>query len=293
MGWLSELSSIVCQLLLELFLICQVKFDFCHVMLCKRSPCRHAVSVCVCPSRSRILSKRINISSKFFHRRVATPFYFFACQIYSDGKPLTGVSNASGVDRNRDSEPTSGFSAWCNMPCVVNTVAGGPRPPFHKLWHIAGAAVDCRRRRRNAYDKKPQRYAKDNRTAHLTARSDKSVAYVTNNKILDSTFCTVVANYWQTRSIARPLCDSRATCHCIGTCIPPKEFRPGLQCLEAIPNISIALVWFQPITCCASPITMRQLLNRIGCWHQLMRRGSSRNGDGMISAVRCYFFRPK
>jgi len=33
----------------------------------------------------------------------------------------------------------------------------------------------------NVYDKKPQRYAKDNRTAHLTACSDKSVAYVTNN----------------------------------------------------------------------------------------------------------------
>jgi len=31
------------------------------------------------------------------------------------------------------------------------------------------------------YDKKPQRYAKDNRTAHLTARSDKSITYVTNN----------------------------------------------------------------------------------------------------------------
>ena len=42
--------------------------------------------------------------------------------------------------------------------------------------------VDCGRRRRNVYDKKPQRYAKDNRTAHLTALSDKSVAYVTNNK---------------------------------------------------------------------------------------------------------------
>jgi len=36
----------------------------------------------------------------------------------------------------------------------------------------------------NVYDKKPQRYAKDNRTAHLTACSDKSVAYVTNNKKL-------------------------------------------------------------------------------------------------------------
>jgi len=37
---------------------------------------------------------------------------------------------------------------------------------------------------------------------HLTARSDKSVAYVTNNKRLCSTFCTIEANYWQTRSIA-------------------------------------------------------------------------------------------
>ena len=43
--------------------------------------------------------------------------------------------------------------------------------------------VDCGRRRRNVYDKL-QRYAKDNRTAHLTARSDNSVAYVTNNKRL-------------------------------------------------------------------------------------------------------------
>ena len=48
---------------------------------------------------------------------------------------------------------------------------------------------------------------------HLIACSDKSVAYVTNNKRLCSTFCTVEANYWQTRSIVRPLCDSRATCY--------------------------------------------------------------------------------
>jgi len=25
-------------------------------------------------------------------------------------------------------------------------------------------------------------------------------------------FCTVEANYWQTRSIVRPLCDRRPTC---------------------------------------------------------------------------------
>jgi len=49
-------------------------------MLCL---CRRTVSVC--PSirlyvTSCILSKRINISSNFFHRRVATPFYVFPYQ---------------------------------------------------------------------------------------------------------------------------------------------------------------------------------------------------------------------
>jgi len=55
---------------------------------------------------------------------------------------------------------------------------------------VVSGGVDCGRRRRNVYDKikKPQRYAKDNRTTHLTARSDKSVAYVTNNKRLYWTF---------------------------------------------------------------------------------------------------------
>jgi len=51
---------------------------FCRAMLCKRGLCRHAVSVClslcVCLSRSFILSKRINVSSKFFHHLVAKLF---------------------------------------------------------------------------------------------------------------------------------------------------------------------------------------------------------------------------
>jgi len=46
----------------------------------KHCLCHHVVSVCVCVcvsvclSRSWILSKRMNISSNFFHHRVATPF---------------------------------------------------------------------------------------------------------------------------------------------------------------------------------------------------------------------------
>jgi len=85
---------------------------------------------------------------------------------------------------------------------VVNKVVGGPRPPSRNLASydtslVVSGGVNYGRRRRNVYDKKPQRYTKDNRTAHLTACSDKSIAYVTNNKRLwaYSTFCTAEANY--------------------------------------------------------------------------------------------------
>jgi len=144
--------------------------------------------------------------------------YQTACQ-YSNGTPPPngGVECSWGRQESR-------FRAYIwfdgNRPGVVNTVAGVPRlQSRRKLWHIAGSKQRCwlREKTLNVYDKKPQRYAEDNRTAHLTARSDKSVAYVTNNKRLYSTFCTVEPNYWQTRSFVWPLCDSRATCftiHC-------------------------------------------------------------------------------
>ena len=107
-----------------------------------------------------------------------------------------GASNAGGVGRNRDSEPMSGLTACVNA-------ATGRCCKRGRRWSTASVSqvmsdtslvvsggVDCRRRRRNVYDKKPQRYAKDNRTAHLTARSDTSVAYVTNNKtLLDVLYC--------------------------------------------------------------------------------------------------------
>ena len=59
----------------------------------------------------------------------------------------------------------------------------------------------------------------------LIARSDKSVAYVglTNNERLCSTFCTIETNYWQIRSIARPLYDSRATCYTPPAVLPSLE----------------------------------------------------------------------
>jgi len=67
-----------------------------------------AYAVMRCPSvrqsvrltRSWIMSKRINISSKFFHHRVATSFSFFhtkRCGDIPTGTPLTGASNADEV----------------------------------------------------------------------------------------------------------------------------------------------------------------------------------------------------
>ena len=66
---------------------------------------------------------------------------------------------------------------------------GSPVDHGHRLTSydtslVVSGGVDCGRRRRSVYDKKPHRYAKYNRAAHLTACSDKSVAYVTNNKRL-------------------------------------------------------------------------------------------------------------
>jgi len=70
------------------------------------------VCVClsVCLSRSWVASKQIKISSKFFHNRVATPFYFFHTKRGGDvptAAPLTGVSNAGEVGKK--------YPLWMNI----------------------------------------------------------------------------------------------------------------------------------------------------------------------------------
>ena len=56
-------------------------------------------------------------------------------------------------------------------------------------------------------------YAEEKRTEkNLSVRSGISEAETTNNKRLRSTFCIEAI---QTRSIARPLCDSRASCRSV------------------------------------------------------------------------------
>ena len=122
---------------------------------------------------------------------------------YSDGNPPSrGVECRWGRQKSRFWAYIillpAVSAATCQVLSTGSPVNDGHRLASYDTSLVVSGGVDCGRRRRNVYDKKSQRYAKDNRTAHLTARSDKSVAYVTNNKRLYSTFCTVEVNYWQT-----------------------------------------------------------------------------------------------
>jgi len=69
-------------------------------------------------------------------------------------------------------------------------------------------------------------YAEEKRTENnLVVGSGISEAETTNNKRLRSTFCIEAI---QTRSIARPLCDSRASCLTGRTCT--QSFRVAVLC---------------------------------------------------------------
>jgi len=62
------------------------------------------------------------------------------------------------------------------------------------------------------YDSKRRQYAEENATEfNLIVRTGKSEAEVTNDNRRRSTYYTVEANY--RRSMAWPVCDSRATCY--------------------------------------------------------------------------------
>ena len=123
------------------------------------------------------------------------------------------------VGRNRDSTAISGFTACLlalqHARCYQYEIRDVAEPLSRKLWHLSlvvSGGIDSGKRR-NDYDKKPRRYAKYNRTAHLTARSDKSVARVTNKK--DYTWRFVLLKLTTDRhEESRGLfaTDSRATC---------------------------------------------------------------------------------
>jgi len=189
---------------------------FCRAMLCKRGLCCHAAFVCVSVTFVNSVKTNKHIF-RFFFPSASHTILVFPYQTswrYSDGDPLTGASNAGGVGRNRDYELISGFIVCCQRCDWLDVINRAP-PDCGKLRHLSLVASGgvCwwwddemfMTRSINVTPKTTER--------HFIVHNDKSVAYVTNNKRLCSTCCTIEANYWETRNTARPLCDSRATCN--------------------------------------------------------------------------------
>jgi len=102
----------------------------------------------------------------------------------------------------------------CDSRCYQHDAAG---PQSHKLWHlllVVSSGV-CWWQETTTKCLWQEFLTLRHKTTehHLIACNNKSVAYVSNNKRLCSTFCNIEAHYWQIQSIAQPLCDSRATCN--------------------------------------------------------------------------------
>ena len=166
----------------------------------KRSLCHHAVSVCLCVCVCLSITFVDSVKTNKHIFKIIPPsgsqailvfLYQTACQ-YSDGnRPDGGVKYRWGRHKSR---------FWANiwLHCVLWSIPAASAVNLAVTNHtvfitlVAGkrASLLMAGNNNEVYDKKPQCYAKDNRTVHLIARSDKSVAYVTNNKrLLDVLYC--------------------------------------------------------------------------------------------------------
>jgi len=130
---------------------------------------------------------------------------------YSDGNLPNG-----GVECRWDKQK-SRFRTYIWLHCVLWTVPAASEIHLAATDHgefitlVAGKRPSLLMVGNNdeVYDKKPQRYAEDYVTQWLIWSLSN------NNKNLRSMYYFVEANYWRTQSIARPLCNSRATCRYI------------------------------------------------------------------------------
>ena len=114
---------------------------------------------------------------------------------YSDGDPLTGASNAGGVVKNRDSWWIADY--W-SMTGGVRTTTATVQP--------AGYCTDSHTSVILFITTSMDDHDEEKRREQIwIVCSSKSEAEL----VLDILYCW---SYWLTRSITRPLCDSRATC---------------------------------------------------------------------------------
>ena len=120
------------------------------------------------------------------------------------GTHKMGAWNAGGVGKTRDSWRIAGY----------RSMTGGVRTTTETVHRAVyrtdgDASVNLCVSQPAAWTTTTKR-REENRDFNCI-RSSKSEGEVTNKRRLCSTYCTIEANYRQTRSITRPLCDSEAT----------------------------------------------------------------------------------
>jgi len=191
-----------CLLLLPLKIVSW----FCRAMLRKRGLCRHAVSVCLCVCVCMYVclsrSKRINTSSKFFSPSGSLPFLFFHTK--RRGNIPTGIGGVEckwGRQKSR-------FWAYIWLHCVLSKL--WPARCYQhgaRQWQVVTLIAGSKRRCLLTAEDDDEMFMTRSLNVtpktteqHLIARSDKSVAYVTNNKRLCSTFCTTEGTDWHEAS---------------------------------------------------------------------------------------------
>jgi len=202
----------------------------------KRGYCRHEVSVCL--SVTFVDVKTNKHIFEIFSPSGSHTILVFPYQTgwrYSDGNPpQRGRRMQVGIGRNRDSGLIAGYRRLLDVRSAKNiyrrriwvydTVGHAPLAIDPLLdvrttkWqkHLL-TTMGCRSHSRRLTSEclfvtacSMDEYAEEKRTEkNRIVRSGIPEAETTNNKRLRSTFCIEAI---QTRSIARPLCDSRASC---------------------------------------------------------------------------------
>jgi len=129
----------------------------------------YAVARClsVRPSHAGIARKRLYISFLFHHRPTILFFTYQRDGNIPTGTVLTGASNAKGYEKITIFDQYRALSRnWCKIE--PSHAVSGPTAKYYNTDRgklVTLAFVLHGRRRRSVYDKKPQRYGKDNRAA--------------------------------------------------------------------------------------------------------------------------------
>jgi len=195
-------------------------------MLCVSAA--YAVAWCLSVGLSRlcILPKRVDMS--IFVPLGSHTILDFPHQTlwqYSDGDHSNGgIKCRWGRQKSRCSTSISLHQVLSTLwpPNFINTVPPEDRGklvtliPGTKQWSLLMAGDDDKVFMTRSLNVMPKTLNVMPKTTeqHLIVCSGTSEAKVTTNRRLRLMYCGIEANYWQTRSIARPLCNSRATFCC-------------------------------------------------------------------------------